>query len=220
MILIGGEFLRDAEKKSVLTAEEGKPLIFAVADGMGGLERGEEASQFVLSELRGFFSKIPDDLDESEIKGVLETFTAETHAKLPQDTGSTLVGALFYRGKFYRFHTGDSRLYLFRDGGLTRLTVDHSEREMGGDPTAPSNIILNSFGGGGKAFIEFTPLDPLKKKDILLLSSDGLHDLLDTWEIEKNMQKWGDSVQKLLSAAKERGGKDNISILQVEIKEL
>jgi serine/threonine protein phosphatase PrpC len=91
---------------------------------------------------------------------------------------------------------------------------------MGGDPTAPSNIIINSFGGGGKAFIEFARLAPLQKKDVLLLSSDGLHDLLDTWEIEKIMQKWGDSVQKLLAAAKERGGKDNISILQIEIKEL
>jgi protein phosphatase len=106
-----------------------------------------------------------------------------------------------------------------RDGGLQRLTIDHSLKESGGNPDAPSNIITNALGGGGGAFMEFEEIDqPFLDNDIYLLSSDGLHDLVPPDIILDNLML-PDAAEKLLALAKEYGGKDNISIITVTIKE-
>ncbi|MDR3199982.1 MAG: protein phosphatase 2C domain-containing protein [Spirochaetales bacterium] len=221
MILVGREFFRDTQRRLYADTADGIPFALAVADGMGGLERGEEASAFVLSELAAFLSRVPQDLDEDELTEVFTVFTRETHSSLPKDSGSTLVGLLVYREKAYRFHAGDSRLYQFRQGRIKRLTKDHSLREMGGNPSAPSNIILNCFGGGEAAFIEFAPLaEGLRPKDTVLLSSDGLHDLVSTAEIEAILTEGKSSAEKLVAAAKAKGGKDNISVIYAQIEEV
>lgn len=215
MLLAGEEFIRDGRRDTAFTLTTGTRLCLAVADGMGGLERGEEASALVLQRLRSQVALMPDDLSQEELAEVFRVFAEETHKALPVDSGSTLAALLFYQGLLYRFHAGDSRLWLFRDGGLSRLTVDHSLRELGGRPEAPSNIIVNAFGGGSSNFLEFQSLgNDYRRGDLFLLSSDGLHDLLSTSEIEGVLRTEGAAAaDSLLDKAKERGGKDNISIL-------
>jgi len=111
-----------------------------------------------------------------------------------------------------------------RDGGLRRLTIDHSLRESGGNSDAPSNIIINALGGGESAFIEFEEIEqPFLKGDIYLLSFDGLHDLVAPDVISDTLmlpQTEGfEAAEKLLALAKENGGLDNISIITVKIEE-
>ena len=150
--------------------------------------------------------------------------TQETHNAMSQGMGSTIAGLFVYQGKVFRFHAGDSRIYLLRDGGLRRLTIDHSLKESGGNPDAPSNIITNALGGGATAFIEFEEVEqPLLNNDIYLLSSDGLHDLVPPDVISDMLMlsrtEGSEAAEKLLALAKENGGKDNISIITIEIQE-
>jgi len=213
MILVGNTLVRDTSLVQGFDLGGRENLCLAVADGMGGLDRGEEASQFVLERLATLVARLPHDLDEGELQEVFEVFADETHARIPSGSGSTLVGVLFYGDRAYRFHAGDSRLWRYRDGLLERLTKDHSLRERGNQPKAPSNILVNSFGGGSFCFVEFGPVD-LRPGDRLLLSSDGLHDLINPGQIEALIREAPqDSPTRLLEAALAHGGKDNISIL-------
>jgi len=217
MILLQDHMFRDGKKQVEFDVKD--RVIIAVADGIGGLDKGEVASEKVLSALRDILSKIPGDLSTEELREVFNTYTAETHNSMPKDMGSTLACLFFYKNKLFRCHAGDSRIYRMRRGELVRLTVDHSLRESGGQPAAPSNIITNSIGGGSSAFIEFAEIDlPFNNKDIYLLSSDGMHDLISPDEILAALKK-SNAAEKLTGIAKKRGGKDNISVITIEIKE-
>jgi len=219
MILLNDEMFRDGSKQKEFDA--GNNIVIAVADGIGGLDKGEAASEMALRNLKELLEKIPDDLNNQELKEVFDVYTQETHNAMSQGMGSTIAGLFVYRGKVFRFHAGDSRIYLFRDGGLRRLTIDHSLRESGGNPDAPSNIITNALGGGNSAFIEFEEVEqPFLNDDIYLLSSDGLHDLVPPDVISDTlMLPRTEGAEKLLALAKDNGGKDNISIITIKIKE-
>jgi len=222
MILLNDEMFRDGSRQKEF--DTGKRIVIAIADGIGGLDRGEAASEMALGRLKEILEKIPDDLNGHELKEVFDVYTQETHQLMSEGMGSTIVGLFVYQGKVFRFHAGDSRIYLLRDGGLRRLTIDHSLRESGGNPDAPSNIITNSLGGAGSAFIEFEEIDqPFLKGDIYLLSSDGLHDLVPPDVISDTLMlpdaEGLQAAEKLLEIAKENGGKDNISIVTIKIQE-
>jgi protein phosphatase len=222
LILLNDEILRDGSRQKEF--DPGKRVVIAIADGIGGLEKGEVASEIALARLKETLEKIPDNLSEHELNEVFNVYTQETHQLMSEGKGSTLAGLFVYQGKVFRFHAGDSRIYLLRNNGLMRLTIDHSLRESGGNPDAPSNIITNSLGGGGSAFIEFAELEqPFLKGDIYLLSSDGLHDLVPPDEISDTLllqiTQTSQAAEKLLAMAKEKGGNDNISIITVQIEE-
>ncbi|MCL2763829.1 MAG: protein phosphatase 2C domain-containing protein [Treponema sp.] len=218
MVLLHDKMFRDGKLHLVFDAK--KRLVFAVADGVGGLNKGEVASELVLTSLRDILEKIPGDLSNEELREVFNTYTSETHAKLNKDMGSTLVGLFIYNDKLFRFHAGDSRIYRLRRGELERLTVDHSLCESGGQKDAPSNIITNSIGGGASSFIEFAEIPfPFFNNDIYLLSSDGMHDLVSQEEITKVLSNSKNAAEKLVELAKKYGGKDNISVVIINIKE-
>ena len=220
MILLNNEIFRDGKKQASFNSD--KKIIIAVADGVGGLNKGEIASEHVLKALSDVFSKIPDNLENDELKSIFEAYTIQTHVSLSKEMGSTLAGLFFYNGKLFRFHAGDSRIYRLRKGYLQRLTIDHSLREMGGQPNAPSNIITNAIGGGTSAFIDFTEIEhPFLNDDIYLLSSDGLHDLVSGNEISEVLEKTNsrsmEAAEKLTEMANKYGGRDNISVVTINI---
>jgi len=219
MIMLGEEIFRDSSRHFVFETE--RTLIIAVADGIGGMENGEVASEITLSRLRILAANLGENLTNEQIKQKFEDYTQQTHLEIGERGGSTLAGLLLYEGKVFRYHAGDSRIYLLRGGELRRLTVDHSLCESGGDPAAPSNIITNSLGGGGSAFIEFAEIEPLEHNDIYLLSSDGLHDLISFDVISETLKLREEDLdealaEKLLWMAKEAGGKDNISVVTIK----
>jgi protein phosphatase len=222
MILLNDEMFRDGSRRKEFDA--GKRIVIAIADGIGGLDKGEAASEMALSRLKELLEKIPDDLNSQELKEVFDVYTQETHHLMSERMGSTIVGLFVYRNRVFRFHAGDSRIYLLRDGGLRRLTIDHSLKESGGNPNAPSNIITNALGGADNAFIEFEEVEqPFLNNDIYLLSSDGLHDLVPPDVISDTLiqprTEEGEAAEKLLTLAKENGGKDNISIVTIKVQE-
>jgi protein phosphatase len=131
--------------------------------------------------------------------------------------GSTLVSLLYYEGRLIFVNVGDSRLYRFRNGTLMQVSRDHSLRNLSGISEAPSNVIVNSFGGGTSFYVDIEPAGrKLLNGDVFLLCSDGVSDMLNDEEIEEVLAK-DEFEDALLDASKDKGGKDNISYVLVEV---
>jgi protein phosphatase len=227
MVLVGKKLIRDNRLQGAVEPGEDNPIfIVAVADGMGGANAGEVASQLVLEMVREGIYGLEVGLDDEGIKAAIKSLCLETHQRVLHEgmadpakrgMGSTLVGMFYYEGRLFLINAGDSRLYRFRNGILMQISRDHSLRELSGNSEAPSNVIVNSF-GGGKAF--YVDIEIASKKvlegDIFLLCSDGVSDLLNDEEIEEELAKDG-FEDSLLEASKNKGGRDNISYVLVEV---
>ena len=226
-ILINKDILRDTQSDYDIDINDTKaPFMIAVADGLGGHEAGEVASSFVVSSLSDKVSHLSQGLSVNDLKKTLNILIKEIHEEIlakgrsiPElnGMGSTMNGILFYSNKIFSINVGDSRLYRFRAGVLACLTKDHTLREISGNENSPSNIILNSFGGGKTIFFDFEELSArILTDDVLLICSDGLTLELSDDEIETLIEK-GLSVNDLVNAAKSKGGKDNISVILIKI---
>ena len=227
MILIGNESLRDASNDYEFDFDSAEyPFLIAVADGMGGQNAGEYASQIVLNEMNRVIRSLPIDLPLSELKSYLRSDIVNIHKQLIEcglkddskaGMGSTFIGVLFFQNSIFMINIGDSRLYRFRDGILTQFSRDHSLSEMTNNPDVPKNIIVNSFGVGQKIFFDFEDISSrLLESDFLLLCSDGLTGELTDEEIE-TILVMPEPLANLLNQTKEHGGRDNTSIIICEI---
>lgn len=228
MVLIGDEIFRDDKRELTIDLKEKQIFFAAVADGMGGHNAGEAASELVLTKMAEKIKTIEENLTEKELVNKFSNWAKEIHSFILEEgnrdntkkgMGSTLIGILFYNKKVYYINVGDSRLYRLRRGNLTQISKDHSLQEAIKSKEVPSNIILNSFGGGEKIFIDFHPAGgTILNDDIFLLCSDGLSDMLTDEEIENILNNEKEkAVYKLLDEAKKKGGNDNISIILIHI---
>jgi serine/threonine protein phosphatase PrpC len=229
LILMGPETVRNrAASASFVVDNAGGRLLLALADGMGGAAAGEQASEIALHRVRALTADLPDDLTPEELELAMTTWARETHEALGRESqadpalagmGTTVVALLVYGGSGYRFHAGDSRLYRYRGGVLTRMTGDHSLREQSNDPTAPANILVNSLGGAAASRLEFHALEGgLERHDRFLLSSDGLHDVVRETAIAAAMSADRETaVGTLVQLARGVGSQDNISVLIADV---
>jgi len=229
MVLIGSEIFRDGTRQVTIDlTEREKKFFVAIADGMGGHNAGEIASELLLRKIAEKVKSLRSNLPENELAEKFSLWASEIHSFIIEEgnkdpnrkgMGSTLIGVLFYDRKAYYINAGDSRLYRFRDGLLKQISRDHSFREILGKKDIPSNVIFNSFGGKSNGiFIDFEPVGgKILNGDILLLCSDGLSDMISDDEIEETLTEDKNSINKLLEKAKSNGGKDNISIILIKI---
>jgi protein phosphatase len=208
-----------------LTFETDKCVAFAVADGMGGHNAGEVASRIVLEELDFFIKNIDPGFSPESLNHAINQWAKQVHLKLQQlggqraeysGMGTTLVGLLYYFGRIFWFNAGDSRLYRLCNGILRQISRDHSLIEATGNKDLPSNILVNSIGGGARAYVEMEEITAKTfNGDIYLLCSDGLTDMVADENIE-NLLISRRGVSELLDEAKKNGGRDNISAVIVE----
>lgn len=227
MILIGNTIVRDSKihiEKEI--SDINKIFFTAVADGMGGHNAGEIASELVLKEFSKRIELLESNLSEKELREKFQNWAKEIHHIVLEEgnkdinkkgMGTTLIGLLFYNVNIFYINVGDSRLYRFRNGYLMQISKDHSLQEITGNKTIPSNIIVNSFGGGDDIFIDFERSGKILNQDLFLLCSDGLSDMLTEDEIENILKQEKDPVDKLFLEALNKGGKDNISIVLIEV---
>ena len=228
MILLNGDFYRDSALSTTLTLNEKAKMAAVVADGMGGHAGGEFASELAVQSFQTLVETIPDVADAGTVTDILKSWVSDAHFliqqkgnEMPQyyNMGTTLVGLFFCNGYVFWVNVGDSRIYRFRDGVLRQLSTDHSLRELNNDPTLPSNIIYNALGVGDTVFMDVADItDRILPGDKFLICSDGLCDMADDDTIERILDEGGTSAT-LVEAAKQGGGKDNISVLIVEIQE-
>ena len=227
MILVDNQFIRDDTYKTQIVLGREDRMMIAVADGMGGHNRGDIASNDTLRNLHYFFYDIPSCLNISKFNeamaGWLESINNYIASKGRADEqykgmGTTLVCLAYYNNEFYSLNCGDSRLYRFRDHQLTQLTTDHSLSNLEGDEKR-SNIITNCIGGGSKSsFIDMvTMTNEIMPKDVYLLCTDGLTDMLSDKAISELLEGKADA-NTLCSAAIEAGGIDNVSCCVITIK--
>ncbi|MDR1054664.1 MAG: DUF4919 domain-containing protein [Prevotellaceae bacterium] len=226
IILLQGELIRDSSMGLEITVNPEHRFIAAVADGMGGHNAGEVASEMVLRSLNVLIDSLESGLSADQIIERLEHWVRIIHTEITVESiqnperegmGTTLVGILIYENMFFVFHAGDSRAYRLRDFLLKRITIDHSLREMTGNEHAPSNIICNSIGGGGQeAYLTVKEIKTLEG-DEFILCSDGLSDMLDDEVIEEKALS-GRYGHVLVDAAKSVGGKDNVSVIRLKIE--
>ena len=226
MVLVDTHFIRNSEFSTQASLNHNDRYLVAVADGMGGHNRGDVASNDVLRNLQYYFSDIPEKLNAGDFNEVMvewldsiNNFVASKGRADEQfkGMGTTLVGLAYYYGDFYSMNCGDSRLYRFRQGELTQLTTDHSLNNMLGSEKH-TNIITNCIGGGcNSSYMDLVRISDIWPDDVFLLCSDGLTDMLPNQEIARLLNDGADAMA-LGDAAVEAGGLDNVSCCVITIK--
>lgn len=229
MILLNGKLYRDEESTKDIEFSSDMRFTACVADGMGGHEGGEIASELAVRAFDSFVVDLPSSLTQQQLADKLKEWVNQTHAFIvdqgindPQysNMGTTLVGMFGYEGNAYYINIGDSRLYRYRGGILKQLTCDHSMRELTGNKSISSGAIYNCLGAGPSAFADFIDLTgQLFDKDIFLVCSDGLSDMLNYEQLEE-LFKGKVTANRFVEAAKNAGGKDNVSVVLLKAESI
>ncbi|MGN6648956.1 PP2C family protein-serine/threonine phosphatase [Trinickia sp.] len=204
--------------------------LWAVADGMGGHAAGDVASRMIVDALAAlpvqtslarFVAAARDALDS--VNRQLREEAAQRHVSM---IGSTVAVCLASEMRCALLWAGDSRIYLYRDAHLTRLTRDHSqveelksrgyltEEEARHHPA--QHLITRAVGAAPRLELDETYFDA-RDRDILLLCSDGLTNEVPDAEIANTLAcgSCEAAVLTLVDRARQNGGRDNISAIVV-----
>ena len=211
--------------------------LFLLADGMGGYNGGEIASQLAIQTAKNYiennFKDIEKDRDSiiqllgssMEYANMVVYEKAKENPEL-QGMGTTLEICLIYNNKAYIGHVGDSRIYRIRKDFIRKLTQDHSyvqklvkEGTITKEQAAhhpQKNMLMKAL--GCNAFVEpDVSVKGFLRDDILLISSDGLTNMVkqeDIFKIAKgNIEK---APIRLVDLANENGGLDNITVVVIK----
>ncbi|WP_292461143.1 PP2C family serine/threonine-protein phosphatase [Methanothermococcus sp.] len=209
--------------------------LLAVADGIGGYNAGEIASEMAVNILKEIIiEKYNENLSIDEIKELLQKAYHEAHNKIKENAigdkegmGTTLTTAIIKGDKCIIANCGDSRAYLIRDGEIIHRTKDHSlvqalidEGHISEEDARhhPMKNIITSALGLDEFKIDDYEWD-LINGDVLLMSSDGLHDYVskeDILKIVNNNDNPIDIVNELLNTALEET-RDNVSVIVYQL---
>lgn len=209
------------------------PNLFMVADGMGGHNAGDVASrccvETMVEQIEKSKFQTPISILEEAIKAANSTISEQ--ALLDSNLrgmGTTLVAATIIASEMYVANIGDSRAYLINDK-ISQITEDHSlveemvregEIEKNSARSHPNkNIITRALGTSKTVLADFFEVT-LKQKDIALLCSDGLTNMLDDEVIFDIVSRHASDIEaaaeKLIEKANEFGGLDNIAVVLVK----
>lgn len=215
--------------------------LYAVADGMGGHDSGEVASEMAIKTLLASARRRLKDLqvlDDESLEMLLEKSFQEannaikdTSRQRRSDMGTTLVCMLIYQNRLaFVANVGDSRALLFRGSELIQISQDHSLVAnlvaMGKISKAAarnhphSNILVRTVGKEFDVEIDIFRQE-VQSGDMLLLCSDGLWGEVEDLDLVKLVSKDAhdprSTVQALVRAANENGGHDNVTALVVRV---
>jgi protein phosphatase len=209
--------------------------VFVVADGMGGARAGEVASRLAIE---AFQRELPDSGTPEQrlaecIRAANRTIYELSRSEHERaGMGTTLTAAYLDGAQLAIAHVGDSRAYLFRDQTLTRLTQDHSlvqelvnrgkltEEQAAEHPQR--SIITRALGPEPDVEVD-TSTYPVRAGDVLLLCSDGLTSMITEDQITQILALAPDlerAAQRLIAAANEAGGRDNITVILLRLEEV
>lgn len=215
--------------------------IYVVADGMGGGNAGEVASLNAVKAIGRYFTPeraVAMKNDKRKIEGEMIHAVKNAHERLLEMSrskeeysgmGSTIIVSFIHDNVLHTCHVGDSRVYVINISGITQVTNDHSKvaelvrlGKMTDEEARYSprrNEITQALGGP-------TPIRPeynhhnLRKRDVVLLCSDGLWEMLLDEEIQRIVLKHGTmkkSCMELTRQANAASGEDNITVVLVRI---
>lgn len=229
------KFRSDVSKNnSELTVEcTDDSALFSVCDGMGGEECGEIASLIAVRDIRSASCENWKDIVNEDVQKL--NISVCDYAKENRVTrmGSTLSNLYIDKGKAIAVNVGDSRVYLFRNGNITRLTEDHDETtrlvKLGmlteeQAKTDKRRHQLTQFLGMFEDEVvpepHFSDEIALSNGDRFLLISDGVSDLIKDNELQDFLSKGmtpKETVNAIVDEALSRGGKDNTTAMVVDV---
>ena len=221
-------------------ATDDSVALAVLADGMGGYNAGEVASNMVTSfihtELGRWLREASSQASDAEVRRAMDICVDNANRAIfnaananPQyaGMGTTLVVAVFRDNRVLMGHVGDSRCYRLRAGRLQQITRDHSLLQEQIDAglitpeqaafSANKNLVTRAVGVEDSVLLE-THQHDVQAGDLYLMCSDGLSDMLDDAAIAQLLQAnevLESSTRALIAAANDAGGRDNISVILV-----
>lgn len=210
--------------------------LFVLADGMGGYEGGQIASEIAVESTKAYVNENPfhsEDVKELILSANELILKRKENSPELSSMGTTMIAASLDKYDLYWAHVGDSRLYLFHNNQLKQITTDHSfvmelfnegkisEEEMRMHPR--KNEITRAVGIDSQIQVDFGHL-PLEDDSIVLICSDGLSGMISDKDMEEKMVASPRNSQKdldelgacLMNSAYEAGAKDNVSLILIQ----
>ena len=224
------------EDSYLLTENTEFPMLFAVADGLGGHAACAVASKLLVEQLAMFDRMVEPERELELLRHAIESANLGIYRAAEKDRalsgmGTTLVAALILGREYIAANVGDSRMYQYHDKTLDAVTTDHSLVEqlvLAGAITKEEarvhpqrNIITRAMGVSPRVDVDlfervWTP------GDILVICSDGLHGSLEEEDMISVLSS-GRSLESmcdvLIQLALDNGGTDNITIILVRFEE-
>jgi serine/threonine protein phosphatase PrpC len=219
---------------------DGQGVLVGVFDGMGGHRDGDVASGLAARMMSKLYDRcgVPRDPARALRRHVLDTHRSlhfQARAKGPVKMGTTLTACWILDGGAHWIHVGDSRLYAWRAGSLTKLTRDQTANEFArrdGRPELPEgdglaqNFIYGSRGLGDDGALRLETVRDggsvtLEVGDRLLLCSDGFSGILDDQRIALLLGRESDpqaAAELCAKTAMASGSRDNITVLVLSIE--
>ncbi len=210
--------------------------LYLVADGMGGGSRGRIASQYAAERIMQLYYQVVGEPDLGiRMRDAIEVTNRELYDYAKERPElvklSTTVVAVVVRGEqLYAASVGDSRAYLIREGKIQQLTTDHTLVQQLLDENAISatqarehprrDVVLRSLGTEDTVTVDLYD-QRLRADDVLLLCSDGLSHYMHDDEIAEIASTLSprNAADTLLMKTKDRGSKDNVSIIPVLLRD-
>jgi len=208
--------------------------LFVVADGMGGHLGGEIASASTVERLRAVVANGPVSAKniEKALSRAVKDIVAHPETT-DEGTGTTLTGVYLEthteEPHWVTLNIGDSRVYLLRDGEIVQVTTDHSvvQELIAAGRLSPEeaenhpygNVITRAVGPSDSVKPDYLRLDVIDG-DRFVICSDGLTKELTDFGIRHFLEANPDpaaAVEAMMAAALENGGRDNISIVVLDV---
>jgi serine/threonine protein phosphatase PrpC len=208
--------------------------LFVLADGMGGAKAGERASRLAVETVAQSV-QVAERRDSQVLLRAVEEANRRVIEAAHSDPelegmGTTLVVALELDGGIDIASVGDSRAYVLDEDGFRAITDDQTwvnevGRPLGLDEASlrshpMRHVLTMAIGASAPLAVNYYSV-PLKGRALVLICSDGLHGVVDGAELERilrggqNGVSLEDSCKRLIQAAKEAGGPDNITAVLV-----
>ena len=208
--------------------------LFVVADGMGGAQAGEVASEMAVESFDG---GLPDGSPADGLVSVIEEANRRIHDRSRSEAkragmGTTVTAAYVGEHEVTIAHVGDSRAYVLRDGELTRLTRDHSLvgelvargklTEEQAETHPQRSVITRALGPEPEVQVD-VQVYQARPGDVFMVCSDGLTSMVPEARVREILGAAGsldEAGRELIAAANDAGGRDNITVILFRLEEV
>lgn len=201
-----------------------KGVALVIADGVSSAEAGQQASQYSVSAFLEEYFRTPDTWSvkhagQQTLSAINLNLYKKSHAFVQQEKGflCTFSGVVIKSSTAHFFHAGDSRVYRYRSGEVVQLTQDHTVNIGGG-----KSILSRAAGMDSVLHIDYGK-SLLQQGDLLLLTTDGVHDFVSSEAIGQVLDSGNSPRQicdSLIKLAEQANSDDNISCAVVQIVHL
>ena len=223
--------IRELNEDTFGVHEDEEYNLFIICDGMGGHNAGEVASALAKDTIIDTIgnSLNGEDPMDSMVMAVKRAndkiYTISKADNSLNGMGTTVTAALSYRGKLFVTHVGDSSLYVLEKGKIRKITKDHSlvqelvdsgkldKEDAKHHPN--KNIITRAVGTNREVMVDTYTMET-SADDLYILCTDGLTDYISDEEILEVILRHDNKREAIIvlkDLAKERGGKDNITLV-------